>query len=112
VEPSCGADPLRAAHEDLPLSLSHGRRAISALVVSGGAGFIMHYMGERKSSDPRVDLSRVLSMWVPVMEIRIVRVGMAQPHMFMRMRVRLAGWLAPGMVVLMMLVVDVQVVVR
>jgi hypothetical protein len=51
-------------------------------------------------------------MWVPVMEIRIVRVSMAQPRMFMRMRVRLAGRLAPGMVVLMMLVVDVQVVVR
>lgn len=51
-------------------------------------------------------------MWVPVMEIRVVRVGMAQPRMLMWMGVRLAGRLAPAVLVLMMLVVDVQVVVR
>jgi hypothetical protein len=95
VESACGADPLRPAHEDLIPSTSPTGVESS-----------------RRSWCWGVDVSRVLSMWVPVMEIRIVRVSMAQPRMFMRMRVRLAGRLAPGMVVLMMLVVDVQVVVR
>ena len=50
-------------------------------------------------------------MWVPVVEIRVVRVGMAKPQMLMCMGVRLAGRLAPGVLVLMMLVVDVHVIV-
>ena len=51
-------------------------------------------------------------MWVSVVEIRVVRVGMAKPRMLMGMGVRLAGQLAPGVLVLMMLVVDVHVVVH
>ena len=50
-------------------------------------------------------------MWVSVVEIRVVHVGMAKPRMLMGMGVRLAGQLAPGVLVLMMLVVDVHVVV-
>lgn len=50
-------------------------------------------------------------MWMPVVEVRIVRVGMAQPRMLVRMGVRLAPRLPPRVLMLMMLVVDVHVVV-